>query len=394
MSASNTVLGLAAILPMAFSLPKCGPANEFVQPPPPQVTVALPELKPLTIYDEFPGRTSARAFVDVRARVQGFLEEIRFEPSSIVQKDQVLFMIEQEPFAAAVNAAMGKLEAAKAAEGIAANAFARKEQAFKTGGVSALDRDAAKADAEAATAQVSIAEANLEKAELDLSYATVKAPMAGRISKTMVDIGNLVGGGDATLLTTIVDDSEIFANFEVTEREALPYFSNRRTLAEPDKDVRASKLEIRLLLEDGSEYPGTGRIDYIDNKIDPKTGTIKVRARFPNPNGELAAGMFVRVRVPEGKPGEDGPSRDERILIPALAVQRDIGGEFVLTVGDDGVVTLRRVTTGRIIGDQRIIDDGLAGTERIIIKGLQIARDGAKVTPVLEGASPGTPVGD
>ncbi|MDP5006160.1 MAG: efflux RND transporter periplasmic adaptor subunit, partial [Verrucomicrobiales bacterium] len=273
-------------------------------PPPPQVEVITPVVGPVVVYMESPARTTSFARAEVRARVKGFLKETHFSPGRFVKAGDALFTIEPEQFEAAVAAAAGQVERAKADLGIAKTNLEKRTEASKTGAISQIDVAAADAEAKAAAASVKIAEAALRDAERDLGYTKITSPIDGLVSKAEIDQGNLVGADGATLLTTVVHDDPIYVEFEANERDILSKLSNRPSAGSPDFDDRFRSVKVRLTLSDGSVYPVEGSLDYIDNAVDPETGTMRVRAKFPNPDGALASGLFVRVGMPITRGGD------------------------------------------------------------------------------------------
>ena len=379
-----------SIAVLAVALGGCGKKNEFVAPPPPEVDVQLPIVRNETVFLEFPGRTQAYARIEIRARVKGFLKTREFKPGQFVEKDQTLFTIEPEQFDAAVKGADGRLAKARADLEISKANLERRRIAGKTGAVSEIDVLSAEADMKAAEANVEIATAALNDAKRDLSYTEVVTPIAGRVSRERVDIGNLVGSGDPTLLTTVVQDNPLYVNFEVNERTILPYLKNRPNAARKDLETGSpdSEGDLRLTLADGSEYATKGRFDFIDNAVDSQTGTVKVRAIFTNKGGALADGLFVRIGIPE--PIENA------VLVPRMALQRDLGGTFALVVGKDDMVERRIVKrTQFTVGEFHIIEawdeetkTGLKPDERIVTSNLQRARPGIKVAPKKAEAKP------
>jgi RND family efflux transporter MFP subunit len=354
----------------------CGKKNEFIAPPPPPVTVAVPEVRDVTIYRTFPGTLEGIAAVEVRARVRGMLEKRHFEDGELIEAGEPLFLIEPEPYQAQVSTAEAQLASAEAAFDLAQANRRRMEKALETNAVSANEVDVARAEEAQADAAIKQASAALEAARIDLSYTEIKAPISGRLSRALVDTGNLVGASDSTLLTTIVDDSEVRAYFELNERVILPYLDSRPQPGGNEQLEVSDDLELQLELTDGRVHKG-GKIDFIDNRIDEATRTVRVRAVFPNSEGTLAAGLFARVGIP--LPVE------QAVLIPSLAIQRDLAGEYVWVVGEGDIVRRQGVDAGALLNEQgselRIIEKGLTGDERVIVAGLQRAREGAEVNP-------------
>lgn len=364
-------LKLVIVLPaLAFSA--CGGGkNEFVPAPPPEVTVAKPQQRDVTTYMEFPGRTSPYRTVEIRARVQGFLEKRAFEQGQPVKKGDLLFTIEPESFQAAVEAAEGDLASAQADLELSTTDRAMKEKAGQTNAISKLDVEKSRANEKAAAAAVKVAQAALADAKINLSYTKITAPEPGRTSRALVDIGNLVGSGDSTLLTTIINDSIMYAYFEVNERIILPYLGQREKAGGKDEKRIRDHGKVRLRLGNGEEFAEDGIIDFVDNKVDANTGTIQLRGRFDNSGAELVSGLFVRVLIPQEKKAA--------ILVPRQAIQRDMQGDFVLVVNEENVVERRNVTATEVVDGNKIIEKGLKATERVIVQGLQRAREGITV---------------
>jgi len=321
------------------------------------------------------------AEVEIRARVRGILEKCFFEAGELVKTGTPLFLIEQGPYKAAVTEAEGNLAQARADYDLSKANRMRIENAFKTKAVSEIEVLSAKANEAKAQAAVVQAEATLEDARIDLSYTEIKAPVDGRLSRALVDTGNLVGSGEPTLLTTLVDDAKIRAYFEIGEREVLPYLDKRPRPGSDDKELRfKNDTKVQLELTDGSIYEHPGELDFVDNRIDPTTRTVKIRAEFPNPEGKLAAGMFAEVGLPFPIP--------QAMLVPRAAILRDLAGEYVWVVDEENIVRRNGVETGPSIEDTVVVTKGLKGQERIIVAGLQRAREGGKVAPEIPKPEP------
>lgn len=355
-----------------FALVGCRAKNTFIQPPPPEVTVAKPDRRDVTVFITAPGRIQARDSVEIRARVSGFLDSVDFIDGQTVEEGQQLFLIEPEPYVAALDAAKAQLSSAIAKRGIAQINYDRRVQAYETKAVSEIDVLTAKADLDSAEADVLSAESALTQAEIDLSYTKVTSPVTGRAARRLVSAGNLVGGAEATLLTTVVVQDPILVYFNVSERIIVPRLGALNNLSEEDLD-RAP--EVFVELADGSRYAEAGHIDFIDNRADETTGTVTVRAEFPNKGGELLGGLFGRVLIPD--PTEDA------LLVPDLAVQRDIGGTYLLVVNSQNIVEAQYVELGPKVGTERIVIEGLTGDENVIVNGLQRARPGIPVTTTI-----------
>ena len=347
----------------------CSQKNVFEPPPPPEVTVQRPVQREVTLYKDFVGRADASETVEIRARVKGFLRTIDFEPGQLVNIGDRLFTIEPESFLAAQASAEAAVDQAKAAAGLATVTLERAQVAYDKDAVSDLEMMEKRAQLDAAEAAVRAAEAALDTAKLDVSYTIILAPIKGRVSREYVTIGNLVGSGEATLLTTIVKDDPIYAYFNLSERELLPYLGRRR------RDV----VSARLQFSDGRDYEHEGELDFADNTVDALTGTIQIRAKFPNPAGGLIPGLFVRVLIPQ--------ETQEVKLVPEVALQRDLAGPYLLVVNEGSAVERRDVALGERLKDLRIINSGLDGSERVIVRGLQRVRPGVNVAAQEENAA-------
>lgn len=359
----------------------CEGKRETRSVPPPEVTVSQPSVKEVTDYLEFTGTTAALESVEIRARVEGWLESIHFQPGSWVKKDDLLFVIDPRQFQAQVDQFQALLEGKKADLQLQDTNTRRARQLLDTASISQLQYDVQVAQDAVAKAQVGIAEANLEKAKLDLDYSRVIAPISGRVSRNFVDAGNLVGAGTRTLLTTIVNDSSVYVYFNMSERDVL-MLKKMRPPEQSPTGVRTWKVPAFLALADETGFPHEGKIDFWESAVDPRTGTLQARAIFPNEDGSLLAGLFARVRVPV--------QRKKALLVPELAVGVAQAGRYVLVVNKDNVVEQRLVKTGHLEESLRVIEEGLQEGDWVIVNGIQRARPGAKVTPQ-KSADPPSP---
>lgn len=368
-------------------------------PPTPTVKVAMPEKRALEDSVFFTGNLAGVEKVEIRARVQGFVDAIHFLPDSRVEAGDLLFTIDPAPYEALVAAARADLQAAEAGLNVAATdvdaamaeravAQQRVDRFDKLGGSGAVteqevqDRQAAllvaqanvgsaEARVGAAKARMAAAQAQLETAELNLGYTAVKAPIGGRIGRNLVDLGALVGtAGDPTLLTTIVNAEEVFAYFTASETDLLSIrrwrYEQGRSEFNPRENIPAF-----MGLPDEVGYPTAGYFDAAENEIDPSTGTMIGRARFKNPTGLLIPGAYARVRIPLQK--------IEAMVIPAVAVSRDQSGPFVLSVGTDKIVARHSVTLGLKDGNWVQVTGDLPAEEAVITQGLLLARPGSAV---------------
>jgi multidrug efflux system membrane fusion protein len=351
----------------------CGKKNEFAPPPPPQVEVQKPIVRNQQTYSEYTGRIEGMQRVEIHARVQGILKEVspEFVPGKIIKEGTLLFKIDDIPYQAAVRNAKAELAKAESSLSIAKVTLERRKRAGQ--GVSQLDVEIAAADVQAAEAAVQSAQAALTTAEEDLSYCEIHAPLTGRISELDVDQFNLVGPGADSLLCTMVQDDKMRVYFEANERRALKYLRRRQQIEAAHEQPPA----VTLTLADGEPYGHPAQVDIADNRIDSDTGTLRVRAIAPNPEGVLADGLFVKVKVPRQ------PTPTEAILVPTVSIQKDLAGDFIMVVDAKNMVVRKNVKVGDSVGRLKIIEEGLKGDEKVIVKGLQRAREGAQVTPTL-----------
>lgn len=381
-SSRSTRAAVCALAALALSATAC---KKVINPPPPpappSVDVAVSEQRAVTTYLYFTGRTEAFASAEIRARVPGFLQSIDFLQAQDVAKGDVLFHIEADEYEARQAQRAAALGAAEANLSRAKSDYERVAQAVETNAVSRQEVEKRKADREMAQAEVEQAEANLKQAALDLSYCTLKSPIAGQISRSYVDVGNLVGSGENTLLATVEQMDTIFVYFEASEDVVLRWLEQRQqTLKERKVDVPAF-----LGLSNDRDYPFEGVIDYIDNRVNPNTGTILLRAAFPNPEGLLFPGLFAKIRVP-------GTEVPDAVLVEEKAIGTDLGGKYVLAVGDDNLVVLKHVELGALEGQQRVILSGLKPGQRYIVEGMMRARPGRPCSPSPVATETATPV--
>lgn len=354
----------------------CGQGSEtFVQPPPPEVTISLPEKKEVTDNLEFTGNTKALESVEIRARVQGFLDRMNFEPGQKVKAGDLLFVIDPRPYQARVDQAEASLNGKQADLQLKEANLKRAQQLLSTGSISQLQYDVQAAEESVARAQVGIAKADLEEARLQLDYTQVKSPINGRVDRNLVDLGTLVGAQDKTLLTTVVNDESAYVYFHISENDMLRV---ARTYGSDEDRERSQRWQAPcyLALADETEFSRKGTIDFLGTQVDPTTGTLLIRAVFPNTDGFLIPGLFVRVRVPLRE--------REALLVPNLAVGLDQAGRYVLVVNKDNVVEQRQVEIGQQLDRLRVIEKGLAKDDWVITNGMQRARPGSKVTPIKE----------
>ena len=368
----------ALIIAFSFGLAGCGrapagaPATELSR-----VEVSRPVERNVTDTAEFTGRTAAVESVEVRARVAGYLDKVNFKEGALVKKGDVLFEIDPRTYQAALASARADVERQKAQYDLDEIEFHRADALLKRGALSRGDFDRAVAQRGGSRAGVAAAEAQVQRTELDMGFTKVTAPISGRISRYMVTVGNLVQPGEqngGTLLTTIVSVDPMYAYFDVDEHSEL---RARRLIREGKaRSARDVEVPIWLGLADEEGYPHRGRINFTDNQVNPKTGTMRSRGVFPNKDEALSPGMFARVRVALGEP-------HHALLVTDRAIETDQGQKILYVVNDKNEVVARRVRLGSVHEGLRAIEDGLKPGERVVINGLQQIRPGVPVEPKL-----------
>jgi RND family efflux transporter MFP subunit len=375
MSYSLNVLA-AAILVLSLGLTGCGRTSSgTVVTAPTPVTVSHPLKRNVGDYADFTSRTAAVESVDVRARVGGYLDKINFTEGTLVKKGDLLFEIDPRPYRALVDFAKAQLAANEALLKKATSDNVRyKTLAIKSPtAVTQQDLDQYQATADQAIANVGTARATLETNELNLGFTKVVSPIDGRTSRYDLTVGNLVQQ-DVTLLTTIVSVDPIYAYADVDEHTVLHV---RELIREGKaKSARDAEIRVRLGLANEEGFPREGTVNFVDNQVNPKTGTLRVRAVFPNQDQFLNAGMFARVRIPIGEP-------HEALLVTDRAIDTDQGQKIVYIVDKDNKVNSRPVRLGAAHDGLRAIEDGLSPSDRVIVNGLQRVRPGVTVDPKL-----------
>jgi len=359
---------LAAVL-----LTGCG-QQQAVQLPPPVVTVTAAEQRKVRDWDEYTGRLAPVGTVEVRPKLSGYLTEVKFEDGDRVKKGQVLFIIDARPYQADLDRAQGDYDQAGASLKLATAEFERAKQLREKGAVSAGDFDRNSAAFQKAQGALLTARAAVEAAKLNLEFCTITAPIDGRASRANITIGNLVSSQIEKPLTTIVSMNPVYAYADVNERSLLRYeryYASKKILP---GDEENAKLPVQLSLQDEHDFPHTGYVDFMDNRVDPETGTIRIRGVFDYENGLLGPGLFVRVRIPAG-------DSYQAVLVPERAVGSDQGQKFVVVIDKDNTAVFRRVELGTVNGGMQVISKGLAAGERIVADGLLKVSPGEKVDP-------------
>ena len=423
MASHRRFIAIAALGP---ALAGCGGGNKYQAPPPPEVTVARPVRRAVTSYLEYTGNARAVQSVDLRARVKGFLRELNFVPDKTVKAGDLMMVIEEEPFRATheqaaaklaeAESALRKAEQSKAREVAraqlaldeAASLLAKVEEArqrslARRDAASKEDFDRAEANRKKADAQVDADKANLDQytadyetnilsakaaviqaksgltnAQINLNYCRIVAPIGGRISRNLVDRGNLVGDNQSTLLATIVQDDPVYVYMTVPESDLLRF---RQQVRDGKRvDYLTTPIRMDLALSDEKGFPHEGKVDYADPYVDPATGTITCRGIFPNPDHVIVPGLFARVRVALD-------SKPDALLVPDRALGADQSGRFLLVVGKDDKVEQRPVTVGSLEPDGlRVVEGKIGPEDRVVVNGLQRARPGLPVKPVEQKA--------
>ena len=374
--AAKASAGASRVLASAvggFALLAVAQAAAQTPPAPPAVTVSKPLQREIVEYDEFTGQFAPVEYVELRARVSGYLQSHHFEEGQIVNKGDLLFVIDPRPFEAALASTRAQLGQAQARVDLANQQLRRAAQLSERDFVARSTYDERVQEQRVAASAVEIARAALRTAELDLEFTRIMAPVTGRISRREVSEGNLISGGSGgatTLLTTIVSLDPIYFVFDLSEGDLLVY---QRAVQEGRLQSTRETIPVFGRLRDEPDWPREGKVNFVDNQVDRSAGTIRVRATFPNPDHFLTPGQFGRIRLPGSLPYQ-------ALLIPDSAILTDQAQKIVMVVGPDGVVSPKTVRPGPIYDGLRIIRSGLTKDDTLIINGLLRARPGGKVT--------------
>jgi RND family efflux transporter MFP subunit len=338
---------------------------------PPQVTVAQVVTKPVTDFDEFTGRFEAIDRVEIRPRVSGYISSINFTEGSEVKKGDVLFVIDQRPYAAELKRAQAQLAQAKSQLSLAKSEKARAVNLLAQHAISQEEYDTRSSSDEQAQANVQLADAALDTAELNMTYTKVTAPISGRISRAAITVGNLVTNGQ-TLLTTLVSLDPIYVRFDGDEQAYLRYTKVAKDRAAAGEKDTPNPVLVGLADEAG--FPHAGVMVFEDNEVDPQTGTIRVRAKLDNHDRSFTPGLFARVRLM-------GDQKYDAVLVNDSAIGTDQTVRYVLVVGADNKVEYRPVKLGPLIDGLRVVREGLKANDTVVVNGLQRVRPGSPVTP-------------
>jgi membrane fusion protein, multidrug efflux system len=363
---ARLTIGLAAVLATTFAGCHASNADPQAGPPPaPQVSVAAVAVRPIHDWQEFTGRLEAVDQVQVRPRVSGYVESVHFEEGSRVAAGDVLFRIDARPFQAEVDRLAAEHQRARAQLELAVTNRERAERLLAQNAISREEFDGLSTAQAIAAAEVGAVEAALEAARLDLEFTTVTAPIAGRVSNALVTAGNLVDS--STLLTTLVSDDPIYAWFHADEHSYLQFMEGQDPAA-----ARTAQVQVGLVNEEG--YPHAGRLDFLDNRVDPDSGTIRGRALLDNEDGRFTPGLFVRLKLVS-------PRTQTVALVDDRAIGTDLDQKYVLVLDEQDVAQYRAVETGPLVDDLRVVTSGLEAGERVIVNGLQRVRPGVTVAP-------------
>lgn len=364
---------------LAAALALCGcPSKEKAPPPPVEVVVTDVVQKDVPVFMEMVGQTKGSQDVEIRARVEGYLDRFFFTEGAFVRKGERLYQIDPKPFEAAVAQAKANLATVQARLDQSTILVNRLTPLVAQSAVSRQELDNALANQDAARAQVDAGKASLEKTTLDLGYTHIVSPLDGVVGTTLVKAGNLVGRGESTLLTTVSQVDPILFRAGISEADYL-------RIARRAEELRAArgdeKTPVQLLLADGTIHPETGRVEAVERAVDPTTGTLAVQFTFPNPDRLLRPGQYGRVRF-------ESEVKKDALLVPQRAVQELQNLYSLAVVGSDNKVEFRSVKVGPRVDGQWVIEEGLKAGEKVVVEGLQRIRDGATVSPKAAAPAP------
>ena len=376
------LLPAGALLPVLV-LAGCG-AKPADPPPPPAVTAAAVPEREVTDWDEFTGRLEAVDQVEIRPRVTGYIERVAFAEGKEVRKGEVLFEIDPRPYQAELARAEAQLAEARTGAELAAREVARARRLVAVQAISREEYDARVSAQAQGDASVQAAQAAVRTARLNLDWTRVRAPIAGRVSRAEITAGNLVLAGPptATLLTTVMSLDPVYVYFDADERTYLKYAGLARDGTRPSSRDARTPIYLGLIDEDG-QFPHKCYVDFVDNTVNPETGTIRARAVFSNKDHAFTPGLFARLKL-------EGSGQYRATLVVDRAVGTDQDKKFVLVLKPDSTVDYRSVQLGRLVDGLRVVTSGLKQGDEVVINGLQRVRPGMKVTPTLAPMAPDT----
>jgi multidrug efflux system membrane fusion protein len=367
------VLASATLLALAIALAGCGSQAQEAggMPPPPEVSVATVLSKEVRQWDGYTGRVAAVETVELRPRVSGYVQRVAYDEGQEVEKGDLLFVIDQRPYRAALDRALADLERARAEASLARTQDARAQQLIEAKAISREEFETRRAATAQGNAAVRAAEAAVAAAKLDLQFTEVRAPISGRAGRALVTEGNLAQA-DSTLLTTVVSLDPVHVHFEADEQSFLRYSA----LAREGERARSGN-PVRVGLANETGYPHAGTVDFIDNQVDPRTGTIRARAVLPNPDRVFTPGLFARVQL-------QGSAEFDALLIDDKAVLTDQDRKYVYVLGPKNTAVRKDVVLGRMVDGLRVVNSGLAPTDKVVVHGVQkIFFPGMPVAPKL-----------
>ncbi|HXC51403.1 MAG TPA: efflux RND transporter periplasmic adaptor subunit [Candidatus Limnocylindrales bacterium] len=351
-------------------------------PPAPKVTIAQPIAREVTEWDDYTARLEATDSVEVRARVSGYLQAVLFHDGAIVKKGDLLMLIDPRPYEATLRSAEADLALAKSRLDIAAKNRARANELIRSHAISQEDADIRESNLHQAEANVEQAEAAVDAAKLDVEFTEITAPIGGRIGRRLVTQGNLISGGNgaqSTLLATIVSLDPIYAYFDADERAYLKYTHLAQTGERPSSREHRNPVWVGIGDEEG--FPREGSMDFVDNQLDPSTGTMVARAELPNPDLRLAPGLFARLRL-------IGSGKFQAVQIPDEAIVSDQSQKFVWVVDNENRAQYRKIQAGVLIDGLRVVRDGLSTDDWVITSGIQRVKSGQPVDPERQKIEP------
>jgi membrane fusion protein, multidrug efflux system len=366
-----TALAAAALLAVPTSSQSNNPPKA---PPPTPVSVALVEQRPVALWDEFSGRLEAVERVEVRSRVAGAVQSVHFREGALVKEGDLLITIDPAPFAAEVEHAEAQVVAAQARVALTKSELERGRQLFESRTVSQRELDQRLNGQREAEASVRAAQAALQSAQLNLGYTQVRAPVAGRVGKLEITVGNLVAAGPgAPVLTTLVSVNPIYASFNADEDVVMRAL---KVVTGADGRREIERIPVQMITSTSNGTTFEGRLQLIDNQVDARSGTVRVRAVFDNADGSLMPGQFARLRMGQ-------PKAEPALVVSERAIGTDQNKKYVMVVGDDNTAAYREVALGAFVDGMRVVVSGLKPGERIVVNGLQRVRPGAAVAPRL-----------